>query len=109
MTDQLNAVADSLTLIGRIARLLNTGLGPEDTLASVAEALRQGLGVESVQLWLREPNATTLRAIAAPPPPGGPRTSRSFAVLPEPSAGALRLPLLHEGERLGMLEVSPAI
>jgi two-component system NtrC family sensor kinase len=99
---------ESLGLVGRVARLLNTGLGPEDTLAAVAEALRHGLGAVSVQLWLREPNATTLRAIGAPPPSGGPRTSRSFAVLPEVPTDTLRLPLLHEGERLGMLEVTPA-
>jgi len=99
---------DAFALVGRIARLLNTGLGPEETLSSVADVLRQGLQVESVQLWLREPNATTLRAIGAPPQTGGPRTSRSFAVLPDIEPGTLRLPLLHEGERLGMLEVSPA-
>jgi len=108
MSQQGEMVAERLALIGRIARLLNTGLAPEETLGSVAETLRQGLGVETVQVWLREPNATTLRAITAPASPGGPRTSRSFAVLPETAPGTLRLPLLHEGERLGMLEVSPA-
>ena len=78
-----------------------------ETLASVADALRKGLGAELVQLWLREPNATTLRAIASPRSPGAPRTSRSFAVLPEAGPEVYRLPLLHEGERLGMLEFNP--
>jgi two-component system NtrC family sensor kinase len=96
-----------LALIGTIARMLNTGLAAEATLASVADALRRGLGASQVQLWLREPNATTLRAIGAPMPAAGPRTSRSFAVLPEAAPETLRLPLLHEGERLGMLEVTP--
>lgn len=109
MIGTAKADGEGLALVGRIARLLNTGLGPEDTLATVAEALRLGLCVDSVQLWLREPNATTLRAIAAPTPSGGPRTSRSFAVLPDVSPGTLRLPLLHEGERLGMLEIAPAV
>ncbi|HEY7682515.1 MAG TPA: ATP-binding protein [Gemmatimonadales bacterium] len=108
MTDTGTTTSAGLELIGRIARLLNTGLGPEETLAGVAQALREGLGAESVQIWLREPNATTLRAIAAPPPPGQPRTSRSFAVLPEAAPNTLRLPLLHEGDRLGMLEITPA-
>jgi two-component system NtrC family sensor kinase len=107
MTQQNATNHDGLALLGQIARLLNTGLGPENTLATVADALRVGLGAASVQLWLREPNATTLRAIGAPRPPGSPRTSRSFAVLPEISADTLRLPLLHEGERLGMLEITP--
>ncbi len=96
-----------LGLVGSVAKLLNTGLGADETLSLVAEALRRGLGSEQVQLWLREPNATTLRAIASPRPPGAPRTSRSFAVLPEASPGTYRLPLLHEGERLGMLEFLP--
>ncbi len=98
---------DGLALVGRVARLLNTGLAAEETLAAVAETLRRGLQAGNVRLWLREPNATTLKAIGAPAPAGGPRTSRSFAVLPDAAAGMIRLPLLHEGERLGMLEVGP--
>lgn len=97
-----------LQLVGAIAKLLNTGLAAEETLATVAEKLRMGLGAQSVLLWLREPNATTLRAITAPLLSGTPRTSRSFAVLPEVGPGTLRIPILHEGERLGMLEISPA-
>jgi len=108
MTDDGLKLDDGLALIGRVSKLLNTGLAAEETLAAVADVLRHGLGVESVQLWLREPNATTLRSIGAPMPSVGPRTSRSFAVLPEPAPDMLRLPLLHEGERLGMLEVGPA-
>lgn len=96
-----------LSLIGAVAKLLNTGLGAEETLSLVAEALRKGLGSTQVQLWLREPNATTLRAITAPRAAGAPRTSRSFAVLPEVGAETWRVPLLHEGERLGMLEFQP--
>jgi two-component system, NtrC family, sensor kinase len=100
---------DGIGLIGRVARLLNSGLGAEETLARVADTLREGLKVHRVHLWLREPNATTLRAIAAPPEPGAAaRTSRSFAVLPDPVPETLRMPLLHEGERLGMLDLEPA-
>ena len=99
---------EGLALVGRIARLLNTGLAAEETLGTVAEVLRAGLGAQAVQLWLRKPNATTLRAIAAPVPAAGRRTSRSFAVLPDVAPETLRLPLLHEGERLGVLEVTPA-
>jgi two-component system NtrC family sensor kinase len=96
-----------LALIGSVAQLLNTGLGAEETLALVADALRKGLSVQTVQLWLREPNATTLRAICAPRAAGAPRTSRSFAVLPDAGPDTWRLPLLHEGERLGLLEITP--
>ncbi len=107
MTQSLQP-ATELELVGTVAALLNTGLGAEETLASVADALRKGLGVRSAQLWLREPNATTLRAIGTPPTTNGPRTSRSFAVLPDAEPEALRIPLLHEGERLGVLELVPA-
>jgi two-component system NtrC family sensor kinase len=107
MTELGKSTDDELALIGLVARLLNTGLGAEETLASVADALRRELGAQMVQLWLREPNATTLRAIGSPPPAAGPRTSRSFAVLPDAPPDTYRLPLLHEGERLGMLELAP--
>jgi GAF domain-containing protein len=63
---------DGLALLGQVARLLNTGLGAEETVTRVAETLRRGLRAESVVIWLREPNATTMRSIGAPP-----RDSRS--------------------------------
>ena len=107
VSGEVNQADAGLALIGSVAQLLNTGLGAEETLALVADALRKGLGVRAVQLWLREPNATTLRAIGAPRPVGAPRTSRSFAVLPDAAPDTYRLPLLHEGERLGLLEIAP--
>ncbi|HEU5154063.1 MAG TPA: hypothetical protein VFU03_05000, partial [Gemmatimonadales bacterium] len=78
-----SAPGGPLQLVGTIAKLLNTGLAAEETLGTVAEKLRIGLGAQSVLLWLREPNATTLHAITAPVLSGTPRTSRSFAVLPD--------------------------
>lgn len=103
-----NAAGAPLHLVGAVAKLLNKGMAAEETLGTVAETIRAGLAASSVLLWLREPNATTLRAITAPPLSGQPRTSRSFAVLPEVAPETLRLPILHEGERLGMLEIFPA-
>jgi len=93
---------DGLALIGQVADLLNTGFGAEETVTRVAEALRKGLGAEAVVVWLREPNAATLRSIGAPA-----RHSRAVAILPETEEPNLRVPLLHEGERLGTLEVRP--
>jgi two-component system, NtrC family, sensor kinase len=96
-----------LELIGTVARLLNQGLAPEETLAKVAEALCQGLPARSAAIWLREPNATTVKAIEHPRTPA-PRTSRSLAAMPEgPEDGELKISLLHEGERLGQLDVMP--
>ncbi|MEP6574461.1 MAG: ATP-binding protein [Gemmatimonadota bacterium] len=98
--------ANGIQLVAGIARLLNSGLRAEETLASVTERLRAGLGVRSVAIWLREPNSTTLRAISSPAL-ARERTSASFALLPEPDEDMRRLPLLHEGERLGILELAP--
>ena len=109
MTQLTATTHDSLALLGRIARLLNTGLGPEDTLATVADALRLGLGADSVQLWLREPNATTPAGHRRPAAHGrarAPAVPSRYCRKSRPDT--LRLPLLHEGERLGMLEVTPA-
>jgi two-component system NtrC family sensor kinase len=103
----VGVVDQGLWLLGAVARLLNSGLGAEETLSRMVETLREGFRADSVLLWLREPNATTLRAIAAPHDQPGPRTLRSFTVLPEAGSGTLRIPLLHEGERLAVLEVSP--
>jgi two-component system NtrC family sensor kinase len=100
--------SSDLEMVGTVAALLNTGAGAEETLASVADALRKGLGVDGVQMWLREPNATTLRSIGTPSVSNGQRTSRSFAVLPDAGPETLRVPLHHEGERLGVLELNPA-
>ena len=107
MTADSDRTGPGLALVGQVARLLNTGLTPEETLATVAGVLRERLGSSLVQLWLREPNATTLRAITVPPPQGKHRTSRSFAVIPDAGPETLRIPLLHEGERLGVLELTP--
>ncbi|MGH7703288.1 MAG: ATP-binding protein [Gemmatimonadales bacterium] len=107
MTPPILPADPGLRLVSTVARLLNSGLAPEETLAGVAETIRTGLTAATVSIWLREPNATTLRVISAPASPE-PSSVVSFEALPGAAPGALRLPLLHEGERLGVLDVSPA-
>ncbi len=104
---QTTTPSTPLSLVGAIAHLLNSGLAADKTLAIVAETLRAGLGAESVAVWLREANLTRLRAISAPPPENGPMTCASLAQVPEALPGTIRLSLLHEGERLGLLDVRP--
>jgi two-component system NtrC family sensor kinase len=96
-----------LALVGGVARLLNQGLAPEETLRRVARTLCEGLPASAAAIWLREPNATTVKALDYPVPES-PRIARTFAAMPEPQPGELQFPLLHEGERLGQLDVVPS-
>ncbi len=93
-----------LGLVGQVARLLNSGIGTEATLAAVAETLRRGLPADSVTLWVRQPGITSLGAVSAPPVPDGPRTAESLDRLP-PDDRARRFSLEHEGTRVGAMEV----
>jgi two-component system NtrC family sensor kinase len=94
----------ALALFESVGRLLNAGNGIEATLAGVADAVRTGLPAEAVTLWLREPAHATWRAVGSPPPTVPTAGLPSLDQLPAGAGGAVRLPLVHEGERLGMLE-----
>jgi two-component system, NtrC family, sensor kinase len=100
----------ALSLLAGVGRLLNAGNGLEATLAGVAEAVRAGLPAATVRVWLRETGGTTWHAVDAPPPASGqgPGVLASLDRLPPAGPGVFRLPLVHEGERLGMLEAAPA-
>ncbi len=92
----------ALDLLGRVARIINSGLPPDDTLASVAGAIHQGHQFRSVCIWHREASANRCAGIASP--------ARSvFAPtlddLPPVGPNTLRVPLIHAGLRLGVLEL----
>ncbi|HKV73806.1 MAG TPA: ATP-binding protein [Gemmatimonadales bacterium] len=91
-------------LLGTVAQLLNSGRAADEVLAGVAEAVRSRLPADRVWLWVRESNATTVRAITAPGGVHAPRYS-SFAGMPPAAPGILRRILYHEGEQIGMLEL----
>ena len=94
-----------LDLVGQVARILNSGLPPDDTLASVATVVQQTLGLESVVIWRRDPSANVCSGIASP---RRELSVSSLDALPEPTSRTLRLPLIHAGLRLGVLEVERA-
>lgn len=96
------------TLVGAVAKLISAGHTPEETLAGVADLLYRGIPARLVTLWVREPSATEFRAITSPPVAAAPRTSAQLQVLADEVGTAVsrvRIPLVHEGERLGLLEV----
>ncbi|HEU4570998.1 MAG TPA: ATP-binding protein [Gemmatimonadales bacterium] len=111
MTDIAPAPLSAPTLLGAVAKLVSAGHGAEDTLTGVADILYRGLPAEEVSLWLREPGATEFRAIVSPPREVLParRTSAGLrAVTGGADDATYRFDLVHEGERLGMLEARAA-
>jgi two-component system NtrC family sensor kinase len=94
----------TLDLIGQVARILNSGLPPDDTLASVAAVVHRGLNLQSVCIWRREPSASRCAGIAAP---ARPASADSLEALPPLEATGVRYPLVHAGLRLGVLELVP--
>ena len=81
-----------LALVGRVARLLNSGLGTGPALAAVVDALRLGLDAEAVTLWVRQAGTAAMGAVSAP---AGPVAASD--------GDARRLTLEHEGTRVGLL------
>lgn len=92
----------ALELLGSVARILNSGLPPDDTLGSVAGALHQGLKLRSVCIWRRNASATVCAGIASPQ---AELQAPSLDDLPPLAANALRIPLTHAGLRLGVLDL----
>ncbi|MGH7590659.1 MAG: PAS domain-containing protein, partial [Gemmatimonadales bacterium] len=96
------------TLVGAVAKMLSAGNPPDDTLTGVADLLYRGVPARMVTLWVRDATTTQFRAITSPPATPQPRSSAALLALagePVFVASRVRLPLIHEDERLGLLEV----
>lgn len=102
VTIPLTGGGTALALVGQVARMLNSGLPPDDTLRSVVSILEERLGLAQVAIWRRDPNTTTFTTIASPTES---RAARNLDELPPVEAGTLRVPLVHAGLRLGVLEM----
>ncbi|MGD2135457.1 MAG: ATP-binding protein [Gemmatimonadales bacterium] len=108
----------ALNTLADVAAYLAAGLGTEETLGEVAGALGRGLGSDGSRVWVRTPDGAGFRAIVAQgvssPDDIGAEEIGAWAGSPEREAlgddrWRLRLPLEHDGERLGLLEaVGPA-
>lgn len=99
----MTAPPSALDLVGRVARVLNGGLPPDSTLASVASLIRDGLDLEAVGIWRRDASASSFSLVAAPPRLGA---AVGLDDLPPPVGRVLRRPLVHGGLRLGVLELT---
>jgi len=97
-----------LAIVGAVAGQLNSGLPPVEALAAAATTMRHALGVRGVALWVHEPCATTFRRIASGDGFDAVDRVERLDVLRPPAPGDWRGELVHDGERLGVLEVTHA-
>jgi two-component system NtrC family sensor kinase len=103
-----------IRLLAELTGVLSGSVFSEVTLLAAVSTLREGLQAVRCRLWIREPGGTAYHAIAPPgdePAPGeAARVAESFDALVTERADTwdfleLRVPVVHEGERLGLLEV----
>jgi two-component system NtrC family sensor kinase len=100
MTSGLGGTA--LDLMGQVARILNSGLPPDDTLSSVAGVVHRGLGLDAVIIWRRDASANVVSGIASP---ARAVIAPNLDQLPPAGPKSVRVPLIHAGLRLGVLEL----
>lgn len=103
-----------LQVLAEVAGVLAAGVDSQETLASIVAALRRGLSLRRCRLWLRTPDGARYTAVTTPgdevelPGYAAPvaawlqQGAHREAI---PGGMLLRLPLVHEDESLGVLEV----
>jgi two-component system NtrC family sensor kinase len=100
----------ALDVLGQVAAFLGASLSVEGVMGGVAGALKRGLDAQSCTIWIRAPDGATLRAVPAPgdPPIQAAPAPARLATMPgdwTPADPYLRVPLVYQGERLGLLEL----
>src|SRR5213083_1840149 len=103
-----------LKVVADVAAVLADGLATDDALGRAIAAMRRGLALSRCRLWLRTPDGASYTPLTVPGdeaqlPGFAPPTADWFRTGPHQertSQGTLlRLPLVHEDEALGILEV----
>jgi two-component system, NtrC family, sensor kinase len=103
-----------LKVVADVAGVLADGLVSEEALGRVVAVLRRGFALPRCRLWLRTPDGSTYTPLTTPGdearlPGFTPRAAEWVHAGPhqEPTTQGtlLRLPLIHEDEALGVLEV----
>ena len=110
-----------LRILADVAAVFSGGFASEDALQAVLTAVRRGLGLRRCRLWIRHASGLEFTPISAPGDELHPSGHGSHAPSATPPIAEwidegprvdkapsglllLRLPLIHEGEALGLLE-----
>ncbi|HEV8600627.1 MAG TPA: ATP-binding protein [Gemmatimonadales bacterium] len=101
MTDGSSGYS-ALALVGQVARVLNSGLAPDETLRVCVATMQRGLAAKRVMVWRRRARGSSFAGVT---PHTGEHEAVSLDELPAPTAGVRRYPLVHGGGRLGVLEL----
>src|SRR5438445_17228 len=103
-----------IRVIAEVASVLQAGLASGEALHGVVGALRRGLNLRRCRLWLRTPDGTRYTPVTTPgdeaelpgyEPPVAEWVRRGVQRESVPGGAVMRLPLVHEDELLGALEV----
>jgi two-component system, NtrC family, sensor kinase len=103
-----------IRVIAEVASVLQAGLASGEALHGVVNALRRGLNLRRCRLWLRTPDGTGFAPVTtsgdeAELPGYAPPVAEWVRHGPQregiPGGSLMRLPLIHDDEPLGALEV----
>jgi len=103
-----------IRVIAEVASVLQAGLASGEALHGVVSALRRGLHLRRCRLWLRTPDGTRFAPVTTPgddaelpgyAPPVAEWVHRGPQREGVPGGSIMRLPLVHDDEPLGALEV----
>src|SRR2546427_394526 len=103
-----------IRVIAEVASVLQAGLASGEALQGVVGALRRGLTLRRCRIWLRTPDGTRFTPVTTPgdeaeQPGYAPPVAEWMRRGPQregvPGGSIVRLPLVHEDEPLGVLEV----
>jgi two-component system NtrC family sensor kinase len=111
---QLDTEHPGIRVIAEVAAVLQAGPASGVALRGVVGALRRGLNLRRCRLWLRTPDGTRYTPVTTPGdeadlPGYAPPVAEWVRQGPQregtPGGSILRLPLIHDEEALGALEV----
>ena len=103
-----------IRVIAEVASVLQAGLASQEALHGVVSALRRGLNLRRCRLWLRTPDGTRYAPVTTSGddadvpgylPPVAEWVQRGPQREGIPGGSVMRLPLIHDDEPLGALEV----
>jgi PAS domain S-box-containing protein len=99
--------ANGLTLLSRVAKLLNAGGESDQTLAAVADLLHAEVPAERVVIWFRDRRTSGFASVSAPSLDTQPLIE-SLDKIPADGPG-VRIPLEHDEALIGLLEARPEL